>query len=628
LGKGLIIYIVALCSLALAVNTPTDTGQKLGDVTDGSRAVPVHRMNLYNEQGNTIYEKIFPDDDPLLPFSMRQTCSFCHSYDIIGKGWHFNAIDPNVPPGRPGQPWILVDTRTATQIPLSHRPWPGTFKPRQLGLTHWKFIQYFGRHLPGGGAGELDSDNPDEIFRQDVSGKLEINCMTCHDADPAHDQAESTIQIAHQNLRWAAAATCSFASVTGFARDMPDGYDPFMPEPPQDKKKIPPAVTYSQNTFDDKNRVFFDIVRKIPAERCYFCHSNVDVDDNGAEKWLSDEDVHLAAGLTCVDCHRHGLEHNIIRGYEGEIAHSTNPLVATSTCEGCHTTGRLGAPVPKHPGIPLVHFEKLTCTACHSGPWPEQKTFRTKTSRAHALGTLAARKSPDALPHIAYPVFAEQQGGKIAPHKLFWPAFWAYLEDGIVETIDLETLRQIAGKIIARQRPANPGDWRPISDKQIVEVLKSLSARKSAEGTPVYIAGGKLHSLDEKGRLTGAEHEAAQPYLWPIAHNVRSAAQSLGVKRCEDCHSTDAPFYFGEVAIDSPLASQKDAVKKMVDFQHLNARFVKVFAFTFVFRPWLKVIALASCGLLAAVLLLYALKALACVTRVFVGKRLEDSDLE
>jgi len=472
--------------------------------------------------------------------------------------------------------------------------------------------------MPGGGMGELDSNDLNEIMREDVLGKLEINCMTCHDADTAHDQAEYAIQIAQQNLRWAAAATCGFASVSGSARDMADTYDPFMPEPPLDPKKVPPAITYSKNAFDNKNKVFFDIVRKVPTERCYFCHSNVDVNNNGSQKWLSDEDVHLAAGLTCIDCHRNGLEHNIIRGYENEAADSANPLAATSTCNSCHTTGRLGAPVPKHPGIPVVHFDKLTCTACHSGPWPQQKTIRTKTSRAHALGTPAAKKSPVALPHIIYPVFAKQQDGKIAPHKLLWPTFWGWSKDGRIKPIDLETVRKTSRKIIGKQRPATPGDWRPISDKQIIEVLKALP--QSTEGTPVYICGGKLYSLDDKGSLIAKEHDAARPYLWPIAHNVRPAAQSLGIRRCEDCHSTDAPFYFGEVEIDSPLASQKDAARKMVDFQHLDARFVKIFAMSFVFRPWLKVVALASCAVLAAVLLLYALKALACITKALVAK--------
>jgi len=618
LRNGLIIYIALLCSLVLVANAKADIDQKLGDVTDGSRAVPVHLIDLYNEQGCQTQDKIFPDDEPLLPFSMRQTCGTCHSYDIINKGWHFNAADPNAPSGRPGQPWLFVDPRTATQIPLSYRPWPGTFRPRQLGLTHSKFIQHFGRHMPGGGMGELDSNDLNEIMREDISGKLEINCMTCHDADTAHDQAEYAIQIAHQNLRWAAAATCGFASVSGSARDMSDTYDPFMPEPPLDPKKVPPAITYSKNAFDNENKVFFDIVRKVPTERCYFCHSNVDVNNNGSQKWLSDEDVHLAAGLTCVDCHRNGLEHNIIRGYETEASDSTNPLAATSTCNGCHTTGRLGAPVPKHPGMPVVHFEKLTCTACHSGPWPQKKTLRTKTSRAHALGTLAARKSPHAVPHIIYPVFAKQQDGKIAPHKLLWPTFWGWSKDGRIKPIELETVRKTAGKIIGKQTPAAPGDWQPISDKQIIEVLKALL--QSTEGTPAYICGGKLYSLDNKSSLIAKEHDAARPYLWTIAHNVRPAAQSLGIRRCEDCHSTDAPFYFGEVEIDSPLASQKDAARKMVDFQHLDARFVKIFAMSFVFRPWLKVVALASCAVLAAVLLLYALKALACITKALVAK--------
>jgi len=621
LRNGLFIYVVVLCSLALVANTQADTGQKLGDVSDGSRAVSVHRIALYNELGYSKEDKIFPDDDLLLPFSMRQTCSACHSYDIISKGWHFNADDPNVAPGRPGQPWLFIDLRTATQIPLSYRPWPGTFTPQQLGLTHFKFIRHFGRHIPGGSAGELDSDELDEILRQDVSGKLEINCMSCHDADPAHDQAEFAIQIAHQNFRWAAAATCSFASVSGSARDMSDTYDPFMPEPPQDPKKIPPTITYCKNTFDDENKVFFDIVRKVPAERCYFCHSNVDVDNHGSEKWLSDEDVHLAAGLSCVDCHRNGLDHNIIRGYENEAFISTNPLAAASSCEGCHTTGRLGAPIPRHPGIPLVHFDKLACTACHSGPWPQQKTRRTKTSRAHALGTLAARKLPDALPHIVYPVFAKQQNDKIAPHKLLWPAFWGLLKDETVTPIKLETVRKTTAKIIAKQRPQTSSGWLAVSRKQIIDVLKFLSSQKSAQGRPVYICGGNLYRLDDKDNLIHAEHAAARPYLWPIAHNVRPAAQSLGVRRCEDCHSTNAPFYFGQVAIDSPLVPQKDAVKRMVDFQHLDARFVKIFAFSFVFRPWLKVVALASCAVLAAVLLLYALKALASITKALVGKK-------
>ncbi|MHC4088180.1 MAG: cytochrome c3 family protein [Planctomycetota bacterium] len=600
--KGLII--TAVCSWLVLSAVASDGQKKIGDVSDGSLAVPVHVIGLRDSEG----DKISPDDDPIQPFSTRQTCSACHSYETIGKGRHFNAADVNAVAGRKGQPWIFVDPGTCTQIPLSYRPWAGAFHPAQLGMTTFKFTQLFGRHMPGGGVGELESDVPDELVRQDVSGMLENNCLGCHNAHPGQDQAEYAGQVARQNFRWAAAAACEFASVKGAAVTQPDTYDPFMDEAI--------ATTYRENTFDHEKKVSLNITRKVPNQRCYFCHSNIEVGEHGLEEWEADEDVHLAAGLTCVDCHRNGLDHNIIRGYEGEETASQNPLAASTSCKGCHShkKGRLGAPVPEHLGIPPVHFEKLTCTACHSGPWAKKQTHRGKTSRAHKLGTHGVNKSADALPHILYPVFARQAGDKIAPHKLIWPAFWASLKDEKVTPVDLNLAKRALGRSIARAKPRSLGDWPSLTDEHITKALSSL--KKTVEDEPVYICGGKLYSLDESGKLRAPqEHPAAQPYLWPIAHNVRPAAQSLGVHYCTDCHATDAPFFFGEVAVDSPLAAEQDTAKKMVEFQGIDAFYARAFAFSFVFRPWLKIVALGSCALIGVVLLLYGLKALTCVVK-------------
>ena len=602
-----------LSLLLLAGVGLADTGQELlGDASDGSRAVPVHLIPLIDEEG----EKITPDDEPLLPFSTRKTCGLCHDYEKIAGGWHFNAGVTNVPAGRAGQPWMLVDAGTGTQIPLSYRRWLGTFTPEQLGLTSWQFIQLFGRHMPGGGVGELESDNPDEAMRQLVSGKLEINCMSCHSADPAHDQAEYGIQIARQNFRWAAAATCGFASVSGSAKRMPDTYDPLMPDVLDDPKLVPPTAVYRKNAFDHKRQVFFDIVRKVPEGRCYFCHSNIHV---GAERWSTDEDVHLAAGLTCVDCHPNRLEHNITRGYEGENIAPGNPLAAASTCEGCHSNGRLGAPAPRHAGIPPVHFDKLTCTACHSGPWPEQKTHRVKTSRAHGLGTYNIDGSDEALPHILSPVFAKKPNGKIAPHNLVWPAFWGSMKGQKVEPIALEIVRQGAEMITGKVLPRS-GDWPSLSRERITEDLVFASNLGAIEAQAVYVCGGKVYRLDDSGQLVEQDHPAATPYLWPIAHDVRPAAQSLGSHGCEDCHRTDSAFFFSDVEIDSPVASKQGATKKMVEFQDLDPVYTKAFAFSFVFRPWLKFVSLASCAVIAGILLLYALRALGCITKALAGK--------
>jgi hypothetical protein len=613
-----LIFTAALYCLTIPAHADT-SGKLIGDASDGSRSNFVHLIDLLDEEG----EKIYLDDDPLLPFSTRQTCGECHSYDKIAAGWHFNANRTKVAPDRIGQAWIYVDRATATQLPLSYRSWPGTFGPEQAGLTPWKFARVFGRQMPYP-MGEIDESEPDFDARWMVSGELEINCLACHDAEHAHDQAEWAGQMAKQNFRWAAAAASGFASASGSAKDMPDMYDPFMPPVLDDPRLIPPSVSYNPARFDKKGRVFIDIATKIPVERCYFCHSNKDV---GTEKWASAEDVHLSAGLSCVDCHRNGLDHAITRGYEGEQSNSQNPLALVSSCKGCHLpdesspvpmSGRLGAPKPAHPGIPTVHFDKLTCTACHSGPWPGETTIRAKTSRAHTLGTQNVSISDETLPHIFSPVFMPDQTGKIGPYKIFWPAFWAHLKDQQVAPIAPQIVKEATGNILYHKLELpESATWPKLTDQMVTQVLGVLASENSDDSRVVYICGGMLYRLDDSGQLTRQEHPAAQPYAWPIAHDVRPAAQSLGVRGCGDCHATDAPFFFGAVEVDSPLLSQAGSVKMMADFEGIDPVYTKAFAFSFIFRPWLKLITIACSAVLAAVLLLYALKALACLAKVF-----------
>jgi hypothetical protein len=620
-----LICIVIVLFAALILPAYAASGEQLPeDYSDPSRSVFVHVLPLINEQN----DRILPSDEPLMPFSTRNTCGFCHNYEKVSGGWHFNSADPNIDAGRVGQPWIFVDKDTATQIPLSYRNWPGTFKPLQIGLDYRQFTTLFARHFPGGGPGEIETDDPDQMFRELVSGKLEINCLACHNPNPQQDHAEYASQIAKENFRWAATAASDIASVKGSAKKMPDTWDYLMPLATDNTRLSSPTVTYNKNAFDNKNFVFIDILREVPEKNCYFCHSNFDIDKDKSQKWMTDEDVHLAAGLKCVDCHRNGLGHDITRGYETEQQNSQNPLAVVSSCKGCHlgdedspslTAGRLGAPVPKHPGIPPEHFEKLSCTACHSGPWPESKTKRTKTSRAHGLGIHNINKSPNTLPHIMTTVFARQEDGKIAPAKLVWPAFWAESDGQNVTPIPIETVRQTAGKIIVPEKSLPDGNWPELTEQKIAEVLNLFASKISSEAKPAYICGGKLYGLDEKGILTASEHEAAKPYAWPIAHNTRPAAQSLGARQCEDCHSTDSPFSFGLVEIDSPVANSKDTTFEMIQLQGLDRSYTKAFAFTFIFRPWLKIVALACSAIVAAVLILYGFKALACIVKILAG---------
>jgi hypothetical protein len=120
---------------------------KLGDNSAGSRGQPAHIIPLRDPESDTIQ----PGDRHSLPFSVSQTCGGeCHDVAAVSRGWHFNAMQAGVPAGRNGQPWLLVDRETATQIPLSYRAWAGTYRPQQVGMSEREFAIHFGGRTAGG----------------------------------------------------------------------------------------------------------------------------------------------------------------------------------------------------------------------------------------------------------------------------------------------------------------------------------------------------------------------------------------------------------------------------------------------------------------------------------------------
>ena len=601
---------------------------KIGDVNDGSRSKAVHLIKLVDQDSSVVRL----DDQPLMPFSTRQTCGDCHNYEIIMTGWHFSAGDSSVDPGRQGHPWIYVDQQTSTQIPLSLRKWPGTYTPQQIGLSAMGFLQRFGEHMPGGGIGENDETwSLDNLFRWMVSGNSEINCLCCHDAEFAFDPAEYAAQISRENFRWAATASSAFAWVRGAAKDMPDSYDIYAGTAPDIPDKIPPQVFYDKSRFNYKNEVFFNVIRDIPDKNCYFCHSTKILDSKRDDPWYFDGDVHLKSGLHCVDCHRNGLNHKIVRGYQEESSDSITNMVTTLSCRGCHMgnsengikpiIGRLGAPKPTHRGIPPIHFEKLTCTACHSGEWPSERVNTVKTSAGHALGMHGISKSETILPHIFSPVLKKMNDGRIAPHNLIWPAFWAQVKGDTLIPLDIKIIKPIIETFIINDDTLLTGNWLDMNSEKIVKIIDSLEISLSSNIPVAYVGGGYVYRKHENGQLIHELHPAAQPYAWPIAHDIRPAEQSLGIRGCGDCHDTDAPFYFANLEIDSPLNAQKEVYKNMIEFQDKNIISAWVFSFSFLFRPWLKFIIIVSWFVIAGVLLLYAFKGLSYLTHSASNKQ-------
>ncbi len=583
--------------------------EKLGDQSDGNRSLPVHRIKLFDENGDVVK----PYHERRLPFSTRETCGGdCHSYETIAQGWHFESGFGENPAGRPGQPWILSDQFSATQIPLSWRGWQGTLHPDSLGFTAFEFVKKFGGFYAGGAAGEIDSLHAiDFLARWDVSGKQEINCLACHESNRGYDPAEYAAQIKKENFRWAATAASGIGQVEGSAAKMPDHYNLYDNFDPPAPNSPLPMVFYEKTAFNRKGEVLFSIQRRVSNEKCYACHSTVVFSSDG-ERRQSDEDVHISAGLNCIDCHHNGLDHKMNRGFAEE-----KNGAPSLTCAGCHLgdnaaalAGRLGAPKPQHAGLPPLHFEKLSCATCHSGPLPQTEPVDIKTSVSHRLGTRGVNKSPATVPHIQAPVFLPGHDGKIAPHKMIWPAFWIARQNEKEKILSSEIVRPVVLELTAYRDTLRTGDWPQFSDSLLVAILNMLAAQDTTLKSVGYISGGRLYAVANDSELVAEKTELGRPYAWPLAHDVRPARQSLGVNGCGDCHAPGAPFDFAKVSAKTAVLSADSEEQSMIAFRGGNEISAQIFAFTFYSRPLLKVLVLISSLVLAAILALYALKAL------------------
>jgi hypothetical protein len=475
----------------------------------GSRISPVHQIPLRDETN----QLIIPTETSPLPFSARFSCAPCHDYDVIKGGWHFNAA-ADVPPGRPGEPWILLDERTGTQIPLSYRPWKGMWNPAALGLSNWDFTLLFGRHFPGGGVAEPADSEMTPASRWNVSGKIEINCLGCHNAARVQNLSEWAKQVLRENFRWAATAAAGLGEVGGMSSRLRPTWDLFDgPNPDDSEWAVAPSVKYNRTLFDSKHKAFLDINYKPDDARCLACHSSAPA---GQAKRDFDDDVHTAAGIKCAECHRNDVSHNMIRGYEGEGR--LNPAAAGEdfTCRGCHLggetadgraiiPGRMGAPRPVHKGLPEIHFTRLNCTVCHSGPLPAKETPRVRTARANRLGIFGVADWSTELPSIGEPVYVGDANSKLAPNRVVWPAYWAKFAGKSLTPLRPADIADAAGEILNPEAP-------------VVRILAALNGLNEVDGTAVLSYGGRLYEINHDGGLSSTPAaEPAQKGAAPMA---------------------------------------------------------------------------------------------------------------
>ena len=500
----------------------------------------VHRIELLGPNG----EVLKPNSKE--PYSPRYTCGLCHDYKAILSGYHFQAGHPGQTGGRHGEPWFLADEMARVQMPISYRPWAEAAKrtPGDLGMTPYDFTVMFGAHLPGGGVSEVDKDGDknSEILAAEPalakdptspyfasgwtrSGDLEIDCLLCHLQTPISGPVRAA-QIASENFRTAPTAGAGFGKVAGR------------------------TVNYNPSIFNVDGTVTLDVRRRAPSSNCLFCHDSRALVAPGKKTWRHAGDVHTESGMTCMACHANDIRHQITRGDGGpdDLAH--DPDNARRSCEGCHAVGGLGAPIPRHEGLPKVHLEKITCTACHCGPMPRKEPYLTQTSLAHGLGLPTEDPiESKTIPAIYSPAFKrDETTGKIGVYRYAYPIWWGVR--GEKDTIIPLPMDPIGA---AFQHPLDLNTEQEIF-AAFARLAKALEHTPYAHARLVYINAGKIFEKGPDGTLKSSPHKVAEPYFWPLAHNVRPVGESLGAGSCSDCHSKDAPFFFGDVIRD-PLAT-------------------------------------------------------------------------
>lgn len=365
--------------VALTIAAMAGSVAMAGDF-NGGRTVPVHRFVPVDRNGDTVSAGTrLP-----APISQEKTCGQCHEVDRMPGGSHFRTGGTNDVVNRVNrEPWFLCSTNGACRtVSLDDKG----------GLSAWEWVRNFGYAFPGGGIGTSEdamAEAAGDRQRWFVTGPLEMNCLACHSQDD-YDVSEWAKQTMRENWGGAAMAAAGYARVEGMNARLDASWDPFIVENRDDHLfKVPQKMVYDKAKFDDKGRCTFR-VGKPRNENCLACHVAAVV---GEPSHKIAGDVHLQRGMRCIDCHQNGMDHRM----------------KTKSCASCHIEKGGAGPKPNHVGIPLVHFEKLSCTVCHSGSDPSAGTVQVRTMRANRVGIYGKAHWETDVPFIEEP-FVRKNG--------------------------------------------------------------------------------------------------------------------------------------------------------------------------------------------------------------------------
>jgi len=544
------------------------------------------------------------------PYSPKQTCGGCHDYDKITQGYHFMQGKGEEPtadqkarclwastPGNYGGTWCSPAPLYKYLSPKKNEA------PTAMDMTSFTFFTMpCAACHPGGGSAEFDregkrydlwmsdpasgfSSGADNDFDGDYykarwseTGVMEADCLLCH--MPEYNIAERKKQIGAWNFRWAATAGAGFAKVAGSVSE-----------------SKPVEVNYNKERFNEDGTVEPHIVREPRNEVCLSCHAKPGWKKRGAN-FRPRTDVHLRAGLKCVDCHPAGSsatdpriagreEHQFGKGDDPGGCVRDDLDDTCRDCVDCHETGYLGAPVAKHRWLPPLHLEKIACQTCHIPERPV-KAALVQAGDVFNPGTKIPTKGkhlwtfygPDGkywnhygdLEMMGYddkptdpfrPVLARYKG-KIYPvnrvHSA-WPGIEVEGETALMQPKMGDIYKMwTAHKADATKYPElskitddNGDDVPEVNRPEEIDALIQSVTQVLADTN--YPMEGKrvVWVMDDRVYTSGTEFRNLDMHPWeasPYAnvhkynHDVLPANAALGINGCTDCHHPESDFFF------------------------------------------------------------------------------------
>jgi len=566
---------------------------------------------LRDEQGNIINP--IGGENAGTPYSPKQTCGQCHDYDLITQGFHFMQGAGEEPtadqaercqwaltPGNYGGTWCSPAPLYRYLSPKHNE------SPAEMDMTSFSFLTAGCAVChPGGGSAEYDREGKrydrwmadpasgftpggDNNFDGDYyqakwseSGVLEADCLLCH--LPEYDFKARKQQLDVLNFRWAPSVGAGLATVSGSVAG-----------------DTSVTVAYDMSQFGEDGTLSPHIVREPRNETCLACHAKPGWKKRGAN-FRGPTDVHLRAGLMCVDCHPAG-SHAVDERIQGKEVHQfgkgddpgghvRDDLDNTMRdCADCHDTGNLGAPVAKHRGLPPLHLNKIACQTCHI-PERTVKAALTVASDVFNPGAKIPSKGKHLWtfygPNMAYwnhygdlemmgyddkptdpyrPVLARYNGKVYPVNRIHntWPAIETEGEEGLQQPKMGAVYKMWTAH---QQDPAGYPALSHITDdngdgvievnraEEIDALIAAITEMLQRTGYPmegkrvVWVMNDRVYRSGDEYRTVPVHPWEAAPYanVHKYSHDVYPATAALGSNGCTDCHSPGSHFFFASV---------------------------------------------------------------------------------